>query len=124
MVAHVLIPPTGGVRIERSAMTRAVRYALVTTGAGTLLLCAGAPALAATPTDIRARCTPNTRICANGPVNSGNLHNSQNVTINGTTNNSGNPNNVIGSPNSANTYDGPGDNSWNNVQQITRSLGG
>ncbi|MFJ4847795.1 MULTISPECIES: hypothetical protein [unclassified Streptomyces] len=104
-------------------MTRAVRYALVTAGAGTLLLCAGAPALAA-PDDIRARCTPDARFCANGPVNSGNLHNSQNVTINGTTNNSGNPNNVIGSPNSANTYEGPGNNSWNNVQQITRALVG
>ncbi|MDX3073436.1 hypothetical protein ACIP98_01025 [Streptomyces sp. NPDC088354] len=105
-------------------MTRAVRYALMTAGAGTLLLAGTAPALAAGPADVRARCTPNTRVCANGPVDSGNLNNSQNVTINGTANNSGNPIIAIASPNSSNTYDGSGDNSWNNIQQLTRAIGG
>ncbi|MFF3562176.1 hypothetical protein ACFYXS_19265 [Streptomyces sp. NPDC002574] len=105
-------------------MTRAVRYALVTAGAGTLLLCGTGPASAAGSTDVRARCTPDTRFCANGPVNSGNMNNSQNVTINGTANYSGNPDIAMGSQNSNNTYEGPGDNSWNNVQQITRALGG
>ncbi|MCD0481817.1 hypothetical protein LO771_05170 [Streptacidiphilus sp. ASG 303] len=71
-----------------------------------------------TDIDADVRCAEGTRICANGPVHSGNLSNSQNVRLDGSANDSGSPTNIVGSPNSNNTTEGGGDNSRNNEQYL------
>lgn len=45
------------------------------------------------------RCGPRARICVNGPVNAGNLRNSQNVRLNGNISDSGSPTNDNGNTN-------------------------
>jgi hypothetical protein len=101
-------------------MTRATRYTVIAAGAGSLLLAGAAPALAARPADW-TRCAPKVRVCANGPVNSGNLKDSQNVKVTGNPNDSVSPINVVGSPGSNITIQGSAVNSWNNHQQISGS---
>ncbi|REK91369.1 hypothetical protein DY245_04940 [Streptomyces inhibens] len=48
--------------------------------------------------DFRAvlRCGPRARVCVNGPVNSGNVRNSQNIHMSGNNSNSGSPTNDNG----------------------------
>jgi len=121
-------------------MRKAVRRLAVAAGAAGLLLTGAAPAAASAdwPFDsvgngdsnvsgnserlwtggLHVYCRGGERICANGPVNSGNLKNSQNVTVKGSSNNSADVKAVSGSVNSQGYYEGPRTNSGNNVQNI------
>jgi hypothetical protein len=116
-------------------MGRVARCAVMIAGAGGLILSGAAPAAASwspwplgqswgwnnRPTmnlDSDMFCRPDQNICANGAVNSGNLSNSQNVTFSGDANDSGSPDQIVGSPNSDNTVEGPAVNSRNDTQNI------
>ncbi|MFG2209855.1 hypothetical protein [Streptomyces sp. NPDC048638] len=63
-------------------------------------------------------CKHRARICINGPLNSGNLRNSQNVYMSGTVSNSGSPTNTNGTSDSGNTANGNETDSENNTQKI------
>ncbi|MGY5130684.1 hypothetical protein [Streptomyces nigrescens] len=64
-------------------------------------------------------CTDRARICINGPLNSGNVRNSQNVQLSGTNSNSGSPTNVNGNTNDdAGGTTGAENKSDNNQQHI------
>ncbi|WP_377271023.1 hypothetical protein [Peterkaempfera sp. SMS 1(5)a] len=116
-------------------MRRVARCAVMIAGAGGLILSGAAPAMASwspwslgqswgwnnRPTmdlDSDVFCQPDQYICANGPVNSGNLKNSQNVEIKGDANDSGSHDNVTGSLNSDNSVEGTAINGRNNIQNI------
>ncbi|MFJ6213543.1 hypothetical protein ACIQGZ_09450 [Streptomyces sp. NPDC092296] len=71
--------------------------------------------------DAGLSCRQGERVCANGPVDSGNLRNSQNVSVKGGANNTGNLNIVVGSLNSTGSYEGPQTNSNNSVQNVGRA---
>ncbi|MEV5511123.1 hypothetical protein [Streptomyces orinoci] len=63
-------------------------------------------------------CEGETRTCVNGPVNSGNSSNSQNVRLSGSSSNSGSPANNSGSVNSGSTGTGAAAGSSNHQQHI------
>ncbi len=108
-------------------MKQAARFAVVTAGAGGLLLCGAATALARpadsawagrstalTEIQAKVRCDRAVRLCAN----SGNLKDSQNIYVTGNLNNAANPNNSVDSPNSNNSVEGDSHNSRNYEQYI------
>lgn len=126
-------------------MRRVVRWAVMIAGTGGVLL-AGAGSAAAQVTDwpwdggmdgvyapgawtgnnrfwmnneANTYCRPHTHTCANGSINSANLDHSQNLWISGNVNDGGSPDNVVDSPNSGNTTEGPYTNSHNDNQHIT-----
>ncbi|MEU9110381.1 hypothetical protein AB0D04_00970 [Streptomyces sp. NPDC048483] len=63
-------------------------------------------------------CRHRARVCINGPVNSGNLRNSENIYIGGTASNSGSPTNTNGTTDSGNTAKGNEADSENNQQKL------
>lgn len=63
-------------------------------------------------------CEGRSRACVNGPVNSGNSSNSQNVRINGNPSDSGSPTNNSGSVNSGSTGSGAAAGTSNHQQQL------
>ncbi|MGW1376029.1 hypothetical protein ACWD6P_17370 [Streptomyces sp. NPDC002446] len=76
--------------------------------------------------DFRAiiRCGPRAKLCVNGPVNSGNVKNAQNVYVKGNPNDSGSPTNTNGNTNDdAGGTTGVENQSSNKVQNIARSVG-
>ncbi|MFC5722852.1 hypothetical protein ACFP1Z_22035 [Streptomyces gamaensis] len=64
------------------------------------------------------RCEGAARTCVNGPVNSGNSNNAQNVKLTGNPSNSGSPTNNSGSVNSGSSGTGAASGSSNHQQSI------
>ncbi|ARF57250.1 hypothetical protein B1H19_26530 [Streptomyces gilvosporeus] len=63
-------------------------------------------------------CKHRAKICVNGPLNSGNLKNSQNVYLSGNQSNSGSPTNINGASEADNTGKGNENDSENNTQKV------
>ncbi|MEU5430519.1 hypothetical protein AB0H73_33645 [Streptomyces olivoreticuli] len=113
-------------------MKRTSRIKMAVTGLSGLLLVGGgaSPAMAwgdgpfGADGDTHIRfyagfvCEGRARTCINGPVNSGNTKDSQNVRLNGNPSNSGSPTNNSGSVNSGSTGTGAASGSSNHQQHI------
>ncbi|MGW7578841.1 hypothetical protein [Streptomyces sp. NPDC054765] len=65
-------------------------------------------------------CPRGARVCVNGPLNSGNLVNSQNLYMSGNSNDSGSPVNVNGNTNSHNETHGVESRTRNHLQNVGR----
>ncbi|MCL7490189.1 MULTISPECIES: hypothetical protein [Streptomyces] len=65
-------------------------------------------------------CPRRARVCVNGPLNSGNLQNSQNVYMRGNNNDSGSPTNINGNTNSHDETHGVESRTRNHLQNVGR----
>lgn len=65
-------------------------------------------------------CSRRARVCVNGPLNSGNLQNSQNVYLRGNNNDSGSPTNINGNTNSHDETHGVESRTRNHLQNVGR----
>lgn len=101
-------------------MGRITRFLVASAGGCCAVLAAAVPASAVPWPDAGAwaSCDGDGRICVDGPVGGGNVENSQNVRLEGASNNSGSPTGLVFSPNSNNTVQGSNVGSNNQVQDI------